>query len=324
MNPYLLTSGSPEGLPPDRFLPFYEGRLNLLRKWIADALSGFRRWTVHWTSLALIIAAMACSFYSRNAESAKPGQKLQDCPECPEMVVVPPGSFRMGSPANEHGRDDDEGPVHKVTIDYMFAVGVYEVTFSEWDYCVEQGGCHGYHPYGDGWGRLDRPVIDISWEHAKAYVKWLSRETGKPYRLLTEAEWEYAARAGTATPFHFGNTISTDQANYDGRSVYGSGKKGKYRQRTIPVGSFPANKFGLHDVHGNVWEWVEDCWHDNYKGASTDGSAWIAGGNCSKRVFRGGSWFSGPRGLRSADRDWIFADSRDSSLGFRVALTLTP
>ena len=320
MNSYLLTSGGSGGLPPDRFLPLYEGRLNLLRKWTADVLSGFRRWPVHWTSLALIIAAMACSLYSRNAESAKPGQKFQDCPECPEMVVVPPGSFLMGSPSYQ-----DEGPVHTVTIRYPFAVGVYEVTFSEWDYCVKQGGCNGYRPGDQGWGRADMPVINVSWEDAKAYVEWLSEKTNKPYRLLTEAEWEYAARAGTTTPFHFGNTISTNQANYDGNYTYGSGKKGKYRERTIAVGLLPPNNFGLHDVHGNVWEWVEDCWHPSYRRAPADGSAWIARGDCSVRVLRGGSWSYKPPGLRSAFRGSFNADGRNvNDIGFRAALTLTP
>ena len=314
MNPYLLTSGGSEGLPPDRFLPFYEGHLNFLRKWTADVLPGFRLWLVHRASLTLIIAAMACSLYSRNAESAKPGQKFQDCPECPEMVVVPPGSFRMGSPPGEAGRSDDEGPVYKVTIDYMFAAGVYEVTFSEWDYCVEQGGCHGYELDDYGWGREGRPVIDISWHNAKAYLSWLSQKTGKPYRLLTEAEWEYAARAGIATPFHFGNTITSDDANY----------KDSGFSQTTPTGSYPANKFGLHDVHGNVWEWVKDCWHNNYQGSPADGSAWIAGGNCSLRVMRGGSWYGEPRSLRSANRGGLNADLRDRDSGFRAALTLTP
>ena len=229
----------------------------------------------------------------------------------------------MGSPAEEKHRDDDEGPRHKVTINDPFAVGVYEVTFNEWDYCVRQGGCRGYRPNDKGWGRRDRPVINVSWHDAKAYVQWLSQKTGKPYRLLTEAEWEYAARAGTTTPFHFGNTISTDQANYDGNYAYGSGTKGRYRKQTIPVGSFSANDFGLYDMHGNVWEWVEDCWHDSYRGAPTDGSAWIARGDCSKRVDRGGSWNGSPVLLRSAYRDWNDSGVRYNNIGFRVALTLT-
>ena len=230
----------------------------------------------------------------------------------------------MGSPPEEKYRGDNEGPLHKVTINYPFAVGVYEVTFNEWDYCVRQGGCRLRRPNDEGWGRGDRPVIHVSWHDAKAYVQWLSHKTGKPYRLLTEAEWEYVARAGTTTPFHFGNTISTDQANYNGNYTYSSGTKGKYRKQTIPVGSFSANNFGLHDMHGNVYEWVEDCWHSSYRRAPTDGSAWIAKGDCSKRVYRGGSWDVGPGVLRSANRGWSGAGRRSVDLGFRVALTLTP
>ena len=272
-----------------------------------ERLPSFRLWLVHRASLALIIAAMACSLYSRNAESAKPGQKLQDCPECPEMVVVPPGSFRMGSPSGEAGRSDDEGPVHTVTIRYPFAVGVYEVTFDEWDHCVKQGGCRGYSPDDEGWGRGNRPVINVNLGDAQAYIVWLSQKTGKPYRLLTEAEWEYAARAGTTTPFHFGSR------------GYGIGG-----DQTAPAGSsYLANNFGLHDVHGNVWEWVEDCWHDNYEGAPTDGSAWTEGGDCDRAVIRGGSWVNRPRTLRSANRGGFIADDRYDYFGFRVALTLT-
>ena len=249
---------------------------------------------------------------------------------CPKMVAVPPGSFRMGSPSGEAKRVDNEGPVHTVTITYTFAVSIHEVTFAEWDHCAAQGGCSSgiYSPHDESWGRRDRPVINVSWHDAKAYVDWLSERTGKPYRLLTEAEWEYAARAGTATPFHFGNTISAGQANYDGRYLYPSiddyDAAGTYRNQTIPVGSFPANKFGLHDVHGNVWEWVEDCWHEDYEGAPADGSAWTAGGDCSLRVIRGGSWFDFPWYLRSALRGRVSADVPSRYYGFRVALTLTP
>ena len=209
----------------------------------------------------------------------KPGEVFRDCPSCPEMVVVPAGAFRMGSPASEAGRSDDEGPRHRVTL-RSFALGVTEVTFDEWDACVRGGGCGGRRPDDEGWGRGARPVINVSWEDARAYVRWLSRETGKSYRLPSEAEWEYAARAGTATPFHTGATISTDQANYADR-------------RTTLVGAFAPNAFGLYDVHGNVWEWVEDCWHDSYRGAPSDGTAWTAGGDCSRRVLRGGSWDKG-------------------------------
>ena len=175
------------------------------------------------------------------------GHVFRDCLECPEMVVIPGGSYMMGSPSGEEGRSNNEGPRHEVTIPRPFAVGKYEVTFAEWDVCVAGGGCGGYRPIDRGWGRGRRPVIEVSWEDTKSYVEWLSRKTGKRYRLLTESEWEYVARAGTTGPFHFGRTISTELANYEG--------DGLWRSKTVSVGSFPANGFGLHDVHGNVWEW---------------------------------------------------------------------
>ena len=261
---------------------------------------------------------------TRRTAVAPAGKEFRDCAACPEMVVVPAGSFRMGSPSGEEGRRDVEGPVHSVEISRPFAVGKYEVTFSEWDACVSGGGC-GHRPDDAGWGRGTRPVIDVSWDDAQSYLAWLSGETGAGYRLLSEAEWEYAARAGTTGPFHFGSTISTDQANYDGTFTYGSGRKGVYRGETVPVGSFPANGFGLHDMHGNVWEWVEDCWHDSYASAPADGSARTTDVDCSGRVLRGGSWrFIFPWDLRSAFRYWYSTGSRSNRFGFRVARTLTP
>ena len=305
------------------------------------------------TLIAIAIIFIMATTLPAAAEEYKPGETFNGskdklCGNCPKMVVLPPGSFMMGSPAEEKGRDDNEGPYHKTTITYSFAVGVYEVTFNEWDYCVQQGGCPSYRPDDKGRGRGERPVINVLWHDAKSYVRWLSRKTKQSYRLLSEAEWEYAARAGTDTPFHFGNTISANQANYNGNYTYGSGERGKYRGKAIAAGSFPANKFGLHDMHGNVWEWVEDCWHESYKGAPTDGSAWIARGDCNERVIRGGSWNDKPGYLRSAHRywgeaakrtwqtalemGWIAApdvlikhrECRDPVFGFRVALTLTP
>ena len=251
------------------------------------------------------------------------GARFRDCDECPELVVVPAGSFNMGSPQSEAGRFYWEGPVHRVTIERPFAVGVYEVTYAEWDACVSGGGCGGYRPKDWGWGRGNRPVISVSWPYAKAYVRWLSEKTGEAYRLPSESEWEYAARAGTRTPFHTGGTISTEQANYDGRGTYGSGRRGQYREGTVAVGSFGANDFGLHDVHGNVREWVEDCWNDSYLGAPADGSAW-GSGDCSGHVLRGGSWSHEPRYLRSAFRSWLDDGWWEIDAGFRVARTLTP
>ena len=170
----------------------------------------------------------------------------------------------MGSPASEKERNSDEGPQHRVTFARQFAVGKFAVTFDEWDACVGDGGCNGHRPEDEGWGRGKRPVINVNWDDAKAYVAWLSRKTGKTYRLLSEAEREYVARAGTTTPFWWGSTISTSQANYDGNSTYGSGSKGEYRQKTVPVDSFQPNPWGLYQVHGNVWEWTEDCYKDSY------------------------------------------------------------
>ena len=238
------------------------------------------------------------------------GEVFRDCPSCPEMVVVPAGTFRMGSPASEEGRFGNEGPQHSVTV-MSFALGVTEVTFDEWDACVRGGGCNGYHPGDEGWGRGARPVINVNWDDARAYVSWLSRETGESYRLPSEAEWEYAARGDETTPFHTGTTISTGQANYGGFD----------RGQTTPVRTFAPNPFGLYDVHGNVWEWTEDCWNGSYRGAPADGSPWGAG-DCGRRVWRGGSWVNTPRVLRSAARDWITTGFRGSLAGFRVARTL--
>ena len=261
---------------------------------------------------------------ARRREAMRPGRVFRDCPECPEMVVVPEGSFTMGSPISERFRSHDESPQHRITIQAPFAVGKFEVTLSEWDACVTAGGCNGHRPSEGGWGRGRRPAINVSWNDAKAYVAWLSRQTEERYRLLSEAEWEYAARAGTAGPFYFGSTISTDQANYDGVYTYGSGRRGVNRNMPTPVGSFPANGFGLHDMHGNVKEWVEDCWHKNYAGAPTNGSARRSLGDCTQRVLRGGAWNQTPVSLRSANRDRSSTGFRRINIGLRVARTLAP
>lgn len=250
------------------------------------------------------------------------GDSFQDCADCPEMVVVPAGSFMMGSPASEEGRNSNEGPQRRVTIAQPFAVGKFEVTFAEWDACVSAGECQ-HKPVDEGWGRGRMPVINVSWIDAKSYLRWLSGRTGKRYRLLSEADWEYAARAGTTTPFWWGSSISADRANYDGNFTYGGSRKGPYRKRTVPIDEFAANPWGLHQVHGNVWEWVEDCYEANYDGAPSNGSARTAYG-CSRRVIRGGSWDLIPQNLRSANRDGIHPAFRDFSFGFRVARTLNP
>ena len=249
----------------------------------------------------------------------KPHESFREClVDCPAMVVVSAGEFTMGSPSNEKGRYDNEGPQHKVTIARPFAVSKYAVTFDAWDACVKVGGCPKEGRASDaGWGRGRRPVIYVSWDDAKAYVAWLSKMSGKPYRLLTEAEWEYAARAGTTTAYYWGDEIGKNNANCNGCGSQWDGR------HTAPVGSFAPNAFGLYDMAGNVWQWVEDCYHESYNGAPADGSAWQAG-DCKSSVVRGGSWDEDPQLLRSAGRNRGSSSLRDDDLGFRVGRTLTP
>jgi formylglycine-generating enzyme required for sulfatase activity len=244
-------------------------------------------------------------------KALKPKDTFKECANCPEMMVVPAGSFTMGSPTSEPGRSADEGPQHTVTIARQFAVGRFAVTFDEWDACAADGGCNGYKPSDEGWGRGRRPVINVSWDDAKAYVAWLSKKTGKSYRLLSGAEYEYATRAGTQTAYPWGNAIGTNNAN-----CHACGSQWDARQ-TAPVGSFAPNGFGLYDMVGNVEEWMEDCYHESYIGAPTDGSAWIEGADCSRRIVRAGSWFFAPAFLRSAKRYWFTTDYRLNYLGFR-------
>ncbi len=238
----------------------------------------------------------------------------------PEMIALPGGEFWMGSPEREPERYDDEGPRHRVRIK-PFAIGKTAVTFAQYDAFAKATGRE--YPRDAKWGRGDRPVIHVSWEDAVSYAQWLSGQTGRPYRLPSEAEWEYAARAGTKTPFSTGRCIHTNQANYYGDYDYnGCGAKtGVHRGRTVPVGSLPANPWGLHEVHGNVWEWVQDRWHGNYNGAPTDGSAW-EGGDAAGRMLRGGSWSFHPRNLRAAKRYCRSQHDRDINVGFRIARTL--
>jgi len=269
------------------------------------------------------LASRAPTPLSAQEECAlRAGSEFRECENCGPMVVVPAGSFTMGSPAKEKERWDDEGPQHDVRFANAFAVGKFAVTFDEWDACVAGGGCNAYKPEDQGWGRGRRPVINVSWTDANAYVAWLSKNTAKAYRLLSEAEWEYAARGRTKTPFWQGATISTAQANYDGNFTYGGGKKGEFRGRTVPVDSFAANPFGLYNVHGNAWQWVEDCYHEKYDGAPKDGSSWTTG-DCGRRVLRGGSWVNNPWYLRAAYRYGNDPDDRNSNTGFRLARALT-
>ena len=262
-------------------------------------------------------AGQAATRQRHRGLARSPGTRFLDCPYCPVLVVVPPGRFMMGSPSSEPGRYDHEGPVHEVAIARPFAVGVYEVTFEEWDACVSGGGCGGYRPDDRGWGRGRRPVINVSWDDAQAYVRWLSGRTGKAYRLLSESEWEYVARAGTATRYWWGDDVGRGRANCAECGTRWDG------ERTAPVGTFAASPFGLHDVHGNVFEWVADCWNGRYAGAPGDGSAWESG-RCGRRVLRGGAWSGDPRYLRCAFRSRNATGNRNYIVGFRVARTLAP
>jgi formylglycine-generating enzyme required for sulfatase activity len=242
------------------------------------------------------------------------GETFRECDDCPEMVVVPAGRFVMGLSSNEMERlKSEEGPSHEVTIDAQFAVGRYSVTFAEWDACADDHGCGGYHPKDEGWDRGDHPVINVSWEDAKSYVKWLSRKTGKTYRLPSEAEREYFARAGTTTPYWWGKAISPNQAKYGGSLL-----EAAFVGRTVPVKSFRPNPWGLYQVHGNVWEWTADCWNENYDGAPTDGSAWISG-DCAQHVVRGGAFHVLANSIRVSVRD--AKSSRSNDTGFRVVRT---
>jgi formylglycine-generating enzyme required for sulfatase activity len=254
------------------------------------------------------------------------------------MVTIPSGAFWMGSDkALDSDADDYELPRHRVTIANRFAMGKYPVTFDEYDRFAQATG-RGL-PKDEGWGRGNRPVINVSWKDATAYTKWLSAQTGKRYRLPTEAEWEHAARAGTESRYWWGNTFEHNHANcsinllmilarlnstFAGPGAILERRRSSFESgKTTPVGSFDANPFGLHDTAGNVYEWVQDCWHKSYFGAPTDGSAWKSG-YCSGRVVRGGSWGNGPGFVRSTYRNWYTQDTRSHDLGFRLAQDLGP
>lgn len=244
----------------------------------------------------------------------EPGPEFRDCPDCPEMVTVPPGTYAVGSTA-----EGKETPIHEVTLAKPFAVGKYEVTFDEWEACAADGGCNGYVPSDRGWGRGRQPVIGVSWYHAKTYVDWLSKKTGGDYRLPSEAEWEYAARAGACTTYWWGDDVGNGNARCIdcgtnpinvGRDQAGGG----------PVGQYPPNAFGLYDTAGNVLEWVEDC-QNIYESAKTDGSA-TETGRCDQRAARGGSAGHREWQLRPETRLFLTANRPNNYTGFRVAKTL--
>ena len=228
------------------------------------------------------------------------------------MVRIPAGKFRMGD--IQSGGFSNEKPVHRVSVD-TFWLGKSEVTFDQWDACVFAGGCS-HSPDDAELGRGSHPVMNVSWEDiTEQFIPWLNKTTGKRYRLPTEAEWEYAARAGSDTKYSWGNSIDNNRANCDGCDSRWDDSK------TAPIASFAANSFGLYDMHGNLREWTQDCWNGSYKGAPSNGLAWLSG-DCDRRVLRGGSWFDSPNDLRSANRVRNTTDSRLNRYGFRLARTL--
>ncbi len=252
------------------------------------------------------------------------GDVFRDCPECPEVVILPPGHFLMGSARRGLSVRRAEMPQHLVTIGQPIAVGRYEVTFAEWDACVADGGCNGHKPGDEKWGRGNRPVIHVDWNDAQRYVSWLSRKTGKPYRLLSEAEWEYAVRADTPTPYYWGEDPRLTEicAYANVGPIYNCAEE---KRSTVPVGSYRPNNFGLYDMIGNVLEWTADCWNDTYDGAPSDGSVWREG-NCEMRVLRGGSWYEYGRSVlvpfRSSARHYARAHGTTNYIGFRVVRTM--
>jgi formylglycine-generating enzyme required for sulfatase activity len=248
----------------------------------------------------------------RQAASAvparQPGEIIHDCENCPEMVVMAGGQFMMGSPAGEAGRHADEGPQRDVSV-APFALSKTEVTFAQWDACLAGGGCNGYSPPDGGQGRGARPVTNVSWEDAQAYVTWLnSRAEGAHYRLASESEWEYAARAGGTTPYAFGPQVTATQATYQVRAP-------------TAVAAHDANSFGLFDMHGNAAEWVADCYAPSYDLAPADGAA-VQSDDCSRRVYRGGGYADQAPALRAAARQPAQPDARSPEVGFRVARSL--
>lgn len=277
------------------------------------------QWTWAIGAAAWMVAAAAAAEPVPTG-TVPPGTLFRDCPACPDMVTVPAGRFVMGAATGEPGARPDERPQRPVRIDRPFAIGRFEITHRQWQACLDAGGCAGHQPRDHGWGRGDRPVMNVNLADIDAYLAWLRHVTGKSYRLPSEAEWEYAARAGSTTAFFWGDAVGRDRAVChkcrDGA--------GKVAQGTLPVGRFPPNRFGLHDMHGNVWEWTADCHHADYRGAPDDGRPWreAGGGDCTQRVQRGGSWYYIAANSRSARRSYNKIGARWYDVGFRVVRDL--
>jgi formylglycine-generating enzyme required for sulfatase activity len=303
-----------------------------------------RNWRILFAALASILLVGFSIFAfptDSRTDEYKAGETFKDCPDCPEMLVIPAGEFTMGSPSSETGRFENEGPQHRVTIGYLRAVGKYEVTVAEFaQFATDTGyvansGC--YYWTGSRWAlgvhyswwsppgfdqTSSEPVVCVTWNDAKAYVDWLSKRTRKSYRLLSEAEWEYASRGGVTSPRPWGTSLSHEDANYGTDECCQTYSQGRDQWRfTAPVGSFAPNRFGLYDMMGNVWEWVDDCWNENYVDAPIDGSSWQSG-DCLKRVIRGGSWYSESRRVRSAVRYAFGNGVNRTKVGFRVCRDL--
>jgi formylglycine-generating enzyme required for sulfatase activity len=306
------------------------GAMGLVSSTSADVLGRYGAWTAAHSNAEAEIAdlkaktAVLVQADLSQLESLGPSRiwrvdgaisEIVDCADCPDMVVIPAGSYLMGSPDSEASRIGTEQQ-RRVAITYALAVSRFDITFDEWGACVRDGGCDGYSPSDQGWGRGRRPVINVSWNDAQTYVSWLNRKTGHAYRLLSQTEWEYAARAGTATAFFFGDALSPGLANYGGTN----GVNGARSKRTTPVGRFKPNGFGLYDMAGNVWQWTQDCWSDYYAGP-LDGAPALTG-DCNRRALRGGAWNVGAANLRAAFRGRVPVESRKDIIGFRVARIL--
>ena len=238
-----------------------------------------------------------------------------------EMVIINPGLGKLGSPDHEKKRQRFENFMRETAINYQFEVSKYEITFEDWNKCVSDGGCSGYTPDDKGWGRGKRPVINISYKDTQNFISWLNRKTSKTYRLLSEAEWEYVARAGQDAPFGTGYEMTAELANFDGKAPYGSSAIGPYRRKTEPVGQYSPNAFGVYDMHGNVYEWVEDCWNADHSGSRGDGSP-RTDGDCKYRVMKGGSWVTHGYQMRAAARVRYVTDYCYDDYGLRLARTL--